>query len=36
MCVIQETDCGTPASKKEKTVTLTSDGMRVAVVEAAE
>jgi formate dehydrogenase major subunit len=29
MCVIHETDYGTPASKNEKTVTLTIDGMRV-------
>ena len=30
MSLVNETDYGTPASKSEKTVTLTIDGMKVS------
>ena len=33
MCLVNETDYGTPASKSEKTVTLTIDGMKVSAPE---
>ena len=33
MRLIQETDFGTPASRSEKTVTLTIDGFEVTVPE---
>ena len=33
MCLVSETDYGTPASKSDKTVTLTIDGMTVTAPE---
>jgi formate dehydrogenase major subunit len=33
MYLVNETDYGTPASKSEKTVTLTIDGMKVSAPE---